>query len=196
MAQPLWMCIGRDDGSTLCLQKLARQVREVAGTAGVHRFDLVGHSLGAAIAIELAATSPDLVRSLIVVAGFSWAPSRGSSFNSSCGSTAPDQPRRVSQAALALRTHADVRFYGRNFGNRRHDQSVYASSQLAGDCAPGRARSGCRYPQTSQWRYKSRSRHQLCSRSDRHADLRIDSENSRFDIPANQCRAPGILRGS
>ena len=36
------------------------------------RFDLVGHSLGAAIAIELAATSPDLVRSLIVVAGFSW----------------------------------------------------------------------------------------------------------------------------
>jgi len=58
-----------DDGNSLCLQKLARQVKEVAG---VDRFDLVGHSLGAAIAIELAATSPDLVRSLIVVAGFSW----------------------------------------------------------------------------------------------------------------------------
>jgi Alpha/beta hydrolase family len=38
----------------------------------VDRFDLVGHSLGAAIAIELAATSADLVRSIIVVAGFSW----------------------------------------------------------------------------------------------------------------------------
>lgn len=61
-----------DDGSALCLRMLARQVREVAAAAGVDRFDLVGHSLGAAIAIELAAISPDLVRSLIVVAGFSW----------------------------------------------------------------------------------------------------------------------------
>jgi 3-oxoadipate enol-lactonase len=61
-----------DDGSALSLQKLAHQVREVAGAAGVDRFDLVGHSLGAAIAIQLAASSADLVRSLIVVAGFSW----------------------------------------------------------------------------------------------------------------------------
>jgi 3-oxoadipate enol-lactonase len=60
-----------DDGSALTLQKLARQVREVARASGVDRFDLVGHSLGAAIAIQLAASSPDLVRSLIVVAGFS-----------------------------------------------------------------------------------------------------------------------------
>ena len=60
-----------DDGSALSLERLARQVREVAGAAGVHRFDLIGHSLGAAIAVELAATSADLVRSLIVVAGFS-----------------------------------------------------------------------------------------------------------------------------
>jgi 3-oxoadipate enol-lactonase len=43
----------------------------VARAAGVDRFDLVGHSLGAAIAIQLAASSADLVRSLIVVAGFS-----------------------------------------------------------------------------------------------------------------------------
>jgi 3-oxoadipate enol-lactonase len=61
-----------DDGSALSLQKLARQVREVAGAAGVDRFDLIGHSLGAAVAIQLAASSADLVRSLIVVAGFSW----------------------------------------------------------------------------------------------------------------------------
>jgi 3-oxoadipate enol-lactonase len=60
-----------DDGSALSLQKLARQVREVAGAAGVGRFDLIGHSLGAAVAIQLAASSTDLVRSLIVVAGFS-----------------------------------------------------------------------------------------------------------------------------
>jgi 3-oxoadipate enol-lactonase len=56
-----------DDGSALSLQKLARQVSEVARAAGVDRFDLVGYSLGAAIA----ASSTDLVRSLIVVAGFS-----------------------------------------------------------------------------------------------------------------------------
>ena len=61
-----------DDGSELSLQKLAHQVRKVANAAGANRFDLVGHSLGAAIAIELATASPDLVRSLIVVAGFSW----------------------------------------------------------------------------------------------------------------------------
>jgi 3-oxoadipate enol-lactonase len=60
-----------DDGTALSLPKLARQVREVARAAGVGRFDLVGHSLGAAIAIQLAASSADLVRSLIVVAGFS-----------------------------------------------------------------------------------------------------------------------------
>ncbi|MGX9431687.1 MULTISPECIES: alpha/beta fold hydrolase [Bradyrhizobium] len=59
-----------DDGGALSLQKLAHQVREVAGAAGVERFDLIGHSLGAAIAIQLAASSADRVRSLIVVAGF------------------------------------------------------------------------------------------------------------------------------
>jgi 3-oxoadipate enol-lactonase len=59
-----------DDGGALSLQKLARQVREVARSAGVDRFDLIGHSLGAAIAIQLAASSADLVRSLIVWAAF------------------------------------------------------------------------------------------------------------------------------
>ena len=42
-----------DDGGVLSLEKLARQVKEVAGAAGVERFDLIGHSLGAAIAIQL-----------------------------------------------------------------------------------------------------------------------------------------------
>jgi pimeloyl-ACP methyl ester carboxylesterase len=61
-----------DGGGALSLQKLAHQVREVAGAAGAERFDVIGHSLGAAVAIELAGASADAVRSLILVAGFSW----------------------------------------------------------------------------------------------------------------------------
>lgn len=61
-----------DDGSTLTLQKLANQVRAVAGASATGQFDVVGHSLGASVAVELAVTSPDLVRSLILVAGFPW----------------------------------------------------------------------------------------------------------------------------
>ena len=97
-----------DDGSALNLQKLARQVREVARAAGVDRFDLVGHSLGAAIAIQLAASSADLVRSLIVVAGFCGAQSRAQASIRTLARPAPDQPRRLSEATPDLRTHAGV----------------------------------------------------------------------------------------
>src|SRR5258708_10090410 len=62
-----------DDGGALSLEKLAEQVAAVARAAGVSNFDLVGHSLGAAIATQLACQSPELVRSLILVAGFPWA---------------------------------------------------------------------------------------------------------------------------
>jgi pimeloyl-ACP methyl ester carboxylesterase len=41
-----------DDGSALSLQKLANQVVGTAKAAGLDRFDLVGHSLGAAVAIS------------------------------------------------------------------------------------------------------------------------------------------------
>jgi 3-oxoadipate enol-lactonase len=61
-----------DDGGALSLEKLAEQVAAVARAVGVATFDLVGHSLGAAIATHLASDSPELVRSLILVAGFSW----------------------------------------------------------------------------------------------------------------------------
>ncbi|UVK55927.1 alpha/beta hydrolase [Mesorhizobium sp. AR02] len=61
-----------DDGSALTLQKLANQVRAVADASGAGPFDLIGHSLGASVAVELGATAPDLVRSLILVAGFPW----------------------------------------------------------------------------------------------------------------------------
>src|SRR5260370_19875319 len=58
-----------DDGSALSLQKLANQVIGTAKAAGLDRFDLVGHSLGAAVAIPGATTAPDFVRSIIPVAG-------------------------------------------------------------------------------------------------------------------------------
>src|ERR1700730_6491716 len=61
-----------DDGSALSLQKLANQVIGIAKAAGLDRFDLVGHSLGAAVAIQVATTAPDLVRSIIAVAGFAF----------------------------------------------------------------------------------------------------------------------------
>ncbi len=59
-------------GSALTLKMLADQVAGVARAAGADRFDLVGHSLGAAIAAVLAIEAPERVRSLILVAGFAW----------------------------------------------------------------------------------------------------------------------------
>ncbi|WP_315743661.1 MULTISPECIES: alpha/beta hydrolase [unclassified Bradyrhizobium] len=61
-----------DDGGALTLQKLASQVVGVAKAAGLSSFDIVGHSLGAAVAIAIAARHPDLVRSMIAVAGFAF----------------------------------------------------------------------------------------------------------------------------
>jgi pimeloyl-ACP methyl ester carboxylesterase len=61
-----------DDGGALSLEKLAGQVTAVARAAGVGIFDLVGHSLGAAIATQLACQLPEPVRSLTLVAGFPW----------------------------------------------------------------------------------------------------------------------------
>jgi pimeloyl-ACP methyl ester carboxylesterase len=42
-----------------------------AGAGGTHRFDLVGYSLGAAVAASIAAEYPEMVRSLVLVSGFS-----------------------------------------------------------------------------------------------------------------------------
>ena len=59
-----------DDGAPLDLQTLARQVAAVAEAVGAPQVDLVGHSLGAAIATVLAAERPQAVRTLTLVAGF------------------------------------------------------------------------------------------------------------------------------
>ncbi|WP_285663180.1 alpha/beta fold hydrolase [Actinorhabdospora filicis] len=59
-----------DDGSPLTIEGLAAQVAAVIEDAGTGPADVVGHSLGASVALALAATRPDLVRRLIPVAGW------------------------------------------------------------------------------------------------------------------------------
>ncbi|QIG91122.1 alpha/beta fold hydrolase [Bradyrhizobium sp. 6(2017)] len=59
-----------DDGAPLDLPTLARQVAAVVDAVGPPHVDLVGHSLGAAIATVLATERPEMVRTLTLVAGF------------------------------------------------------------------------------------------------------------------------------
>lgn len=59
-----------DDGRPLTVQMLAAQVVGAAEQAGATPFDLVGFSLGASIAIYIAAEYPHLVRSLVLLSGF------------------------------------------------------------------------------------------------------------------------------
>jgi pyruvate dehydrogenase E2 component (dihydrolipoamide acetyltransferase) len=65
---------------------LAAVADRVAAIAGVPRFDLVGHSLGGAVAVALAARRPDAVRRLVLVAPAGLAP----------------RPARVAEALGAL----------------------------------------------------------------------------------------------
>ncbi|MFE3773945.1 alpha/beta fold hydrolase [Streptomyces sp. NPDC059122] len=59
-----------DHGGPLTLADLADEVLAAADHAGLDRFHLVGHSLGAAIATHLAAHHPERVRSLVLHAGW------------------------------------------------------------------------------------------------------------------------------
>ncbi|GAA2652805.1 alpha/beta fold hydrolase [Streptomyces lunalinharesii] len=59
-----------DHGGPLTLTDLADEVLAAADHAGLDRFHLVGHSLGAAIATHLAAHRPERVRSLVLHAGW------------------------------------------------------------------------------------------------------------------------------
>lgn len=59
-----------DDGRELTGDYLAGQVMAAADAAGATTFHLLGFSLGAGIAAQIAADYPDRVRSLILVAGF------------------------------------------------------------------------------------------------------------------------------
>jgi len=59
-----------DDGRPLTVAMLAAQAVAAAEQAGAIPFDLVGFSLGAAIALHIAAEYPQQVRSVIALSGF------------------------------------------------------------------------------------------------------------------------------
>lgn len=59
-----------DDGHDLAVGALAEQVAAVIEGAGDAPVDLVGFSLGAPVVAAVAATRPELVRRLILIAGF------------------------------------------------------------------------------------------------------------------------------
>lgn len=60
----------RDNHGILSVEILAGQVVAAAKASGAVPFDLVGYSLGASVAIYIAAKFPELVRSLVLLAGF------------------------------------------------------------------------------------------------------------------------------
>jgi pimeloyl-ACP methyl ester carboxylesterase len=60
----------KDNGGPLTAAVLAAQVVAAAQAAGTVPFDLVGFSLGAAVAAFIAAEYPTLVRSVVLLAGF------------------------------------------------------------------------------------------------------------------------------
>lgn len=62
-----------DHGGRLELDELVAQVDAAATHAGSEQYDLVGFSLGACVAAQLAATRPERVRRLVLIAG--WASS-------------------------------------------------------------------------------------------------------------------------
>ncbi|MEU5880934.1 alpha/beta hydrolase [Spirillospora sp. NPDC047279] len=60
-----------DDGGDLTVEALAAQVAAVIEDSGAAPVDLLGFSLGAPIAAAVAATRPELVRRLVLAAGWS-----------------------------------------------------------------------------------------------------------------------------
>jgi len=62
---------GRNAAEALGIRDLADEVVAAVRAEGRQRFDLVGSSLGAAVATCIAAEYPELVRSLVLVSGFS-----------------------------------------------------------------------------------------------------------------------------
>jgi 3-oxoadipate enol-lactonase len=62
---------GSNSTNELAIEDLADEVVAAVRAEGKERFDLVGNSLGAAIAMCIAAEYPEMVRSLVLVSGFS-----------------------------------------------------------------------------------------------------------------------------
>jgi 3-oxoadipate enol-lactonase len=63
---------GTDSANAPGVSDFADRVVAAAGAGGRRRFDLVGYSLGAAVAAFIAAEYPGMVRSLVLVSGFSY----------------------------------------------------------------------------------------------------------------------------
>ena len=63
---------GTDSANAPGVSAFADRVVAVARAGGRDRFDLVGYSLGAAVATFIAAEYPGMVRSLVLVSGFSY----------------------------------------------------------------------------------------------------------------------------
>jgi pimeloyl-ACP methyl ester carboxylesterase len=61
-----------DSGSAPGISDFADRVVTAAGTGGRRRFDLIGYSLGAAVATFIAAEHSEMVRSLVLISGFSY----------------------------------------------------------------------------------------------------------------------------
>ncbi|WAL64091.1 alpha/beta hydrolase [Amycolatopsis cynarae] len=59
-----------DHGGPLTVEDLAAEMLAAASDAGLDRFHVVGHSLGAAVAAHLAGTRPEKVASLVLHAGW------------------------------------------------------------------------------------------------------------------------------
>lgn len=62
---------GRDSANALAIRDLADEVVAAVRPEGKRRVDLVGGSLGAAVATCIAAEYPEIIRSLVLVSGFS-----------------------------------------------------------------------------------------------------------------------------
>jgi pimeloyl-ACP methyl ester carboxylesterase len=62
---------GRNSTNDLAIKDLADEVVTAVRAEGKQHFDLVGNSLGAAVATCIAAEYPEMVRSLVLVSGFS-----------------------------------------------------------------------------------------------------------------------------
>jgi 3-oxoadipate enol-lactonase len=63
---------GTDSENAPEVSDFADRVVAAAGAGGTHRFDLIGYSLGVAVAASIAAEYPEMVRSLVLVSGFSY----------------------------------------------------------------------------------------------------------------------------
>ena len=63
---------GADSDNAPEVSDFADRVVAAAGGGDTHRFDLLGYSLGAAVATSIAAEYPEMVRSLVLVSGFSY----------------------------------------------------------------------------------------------------------------------------